>query len=266
MSDVPATPRQWLTLNTVLDAPQLRDDYYCSILAYSQSAERLAVGLGNYVHLWSERDGVDTPDSLNAIPANDLGDAQHVTSLSFSSNDGGQAILAVARANGHITLWSSFESEPRFDTTQPKPVSCVAFRPTTVKRPSMRDKAMTVATEELLVGDEVGNVYLYSIEWPAENECAIFGWNGAMTLLARIEVHSQQICGLAWTSDGELFATGGNDNACCLFESRKVLNNLNANTSETVNARHTPGGETIYTVTTSRSTTLRIQGSQAKHR
>lgn len=253
-------------MNTVLDAPQLRDDYYCSILAYSHSAKRLAVGLGNYVHLWSERDGVNTPDSLNAIPAHSMGNAQHVTSLSFSSNDGGHAILAVARANGHITLWSSFETEPRFNTTQPKPVSCVAFRPTTLKRPSLRDKAMTVVTEELLVGDEVGHVYLYSIEWPTETESAIFDWNGAMTLLARIEVHSQQICGLAWTFDGELFATGGNDNACCLFETRKVLDNVNADTSETVNAHQRPGGETVYTVTTGRRTVLRVRGSQAKHR
>ncbi|KAI0171677.1 WD40 repeat-like protein [Hypoxylon sp. FL1284] len=39
-----------------------------------------------------------------------------------------------------------------------------------------------------------------------------------MTLLARIKVHSQQICGLAWSPDGKQFATGGNDNLCCLFD------------------------------------------------
>lgn len=44
-----------------------------------------------------------------------------------------------------------------------------------------------------------------------------------MTLLARIQVHTQQICGLAWSTDGEQFATGGNDNLCCLFSVEKVL-------------------------------------------
>jgi meiosis-specific APC/C activator protein AMA1 len=44
-----------------------------------------------------------------------------------------------------------------------------------------------------------------------------------MTLLARIQVHSQQICGLAWSPDGKQFATGGNDNLCCLFSVDNIL-------------------------------------------
>lgn len=44
-----------------------------------------------------------------------------------------------------------------------------------------------------------------------------------MTLLVRIKVHSQQICGLAWSPTGTEFATGGNDNLCCLFQADKVL-------------------------------------------
>lgn len=44
-----------------------------------------------------------------------------------------------------------------------------------------------------------------------------------MTLLARIKAHNQQICGLAWSPDGEQFATGGNDNLCCLFNVERVL-------------------------------------------
>jgi WD40 repeat protein len=44
-----------------------------------------------------------------------------------------------------------------------------------------------------------------------------------MILLARITVHTQQICGLAWSPDGDFFATGGNDNACCLFEAKNLI-------------------------------------------
>lgn len=79
------------------------------------------------------------------------------------------------------------------------------------------------STEELLVGDEVGNVYYYSIEWMSKQQVDIHGWTGAMTLLAKISVHSQQICGLAWSPEGDYFATGANDNACCLFEVKSVL-------------------------------------------
>jgi hypothetical protein len=80
-----------------------------------------------------------------------------------------------------------------------------------------------VDTEELLVGDEVGNVYFYSVEWPNQDQRDLFNWHGSMTLIARITCHTQQICGIAWSSDGKLFATGGNDNNLFLFETKKVL-------------------------------------------
>jgi meiosis-specific APC/C activator protein AMA1 len=74
----------------------------------------------------------------------------------------------------------------------------------------VRDPVVLVDTEELLVGDEVGNVYFYSVEWPNQDQRDLFNWHGSMTLLARI-------------SDGKLFATGGNDNNLFLFETKKVL-------------------------------------------
>ncbi|KAF1944277.1 WD40 repeat-like protein [Clathrospora elynae] len=255
--------------NSLLDAPNLRDDYYCTLLAYSHTSKCLAVGLGNFVHLWSEKNGVDTPESLNVVPSGtDSPDVQHVTSLDFSSTQGGQAILAVGRADGRISLWSPFDSEPRFDATQPKSVSCVSWRPTTVERPSLRDRAMTVLTEELLIGDEVGHIYFYSVEWPSENQSALFGWHGAMTLLARLTIHSQQICGLAWSTDGELFASGGNDNNCNLFETKKVLRPVNPseNASAALDVREGPRGESIYTVSNRSNPVLHLPDTAAKHK
>jgi WD40 repeat protein len=218
------------------------------------------------VHLWSERDGVNTPGALNSDSASVTSDSQHITSLDFSSEQGGQAILAVGRADGRIVLWSPLDSEPRFDATQPKPVSCVAFRPTIVQRPSLRDRAVTVPTEELLIGDEVGHIYLYSIEWPSEAQSALFGWHGAMTLVARVTVHTQQICGLAWSAAGDMFASGGNDNNCYLFETKRVLqSNIGTTTSDTLNVREGPAGESIYTVT-NRSGPVLLRHTTAKHR
>ncbi|KAI7280948.1 WD40 repeat-like protein [Hortaea werneckii] len=212
--DVPLIPFR------VLNAPALRDDYYCSLLAYSPTASCLAVGLGPHVYLWSESKGTsrsNIPDSLTAPYAS------HVTSISFSSVEGGSAILAIGRADGKITLWSPLDKDPRFDSEQPSPISCVCFRPNTVRRQSVREPCMTVATEELLVGDEEGHVYLYAVEWPTQNQRDLFNWHGSMTLLARITCHAQQICGLAWSPDGEFFASGGNDNQLFLFEMKKIL-------------------------------------------
>jgi hypothetical protein len=119
---------------------------------------------------------------------------------------------------------------------QPNPICCVSFRPHPVRRASIRDPYIEVDTEELLIGDEAGHLYYYSIEWPTENEKELWDWPGAMTLLLRITVHTQQICGVAWSPDGEYFATGGNDNLCYLFETRKILQRASATSDPTTSS------------------------------
>ncbi|KAI1406783.1 WD40 repeat-like protein [Hypoxylon sp. FL1857] len=182
----------------VLDAPGLRDDFYCSIMAYSRTCNTLAVGLGNLLYGWSESSGVTL---LNT----GLKDGSWLTSVAFSSDQGGKSILAFGRSSGLLSLVSLFDSLlPRFEAYHPEPIACLSWRPTTSARSSRnrRNPGVLVKTEDLLVGDDM---------------VARENWRGAMTLLARIKVHSQQICGLAWSPDGEQFATGGNDNLCCLF-------------------------------------------------
>ena len=144
----------------------------------------------------------------------------YVTSLSFSSTQGGNSILAIGRNTGQVSLWSLFDDTDRFQSQQPNAVACLSFKPVTTRRPS-EHLGVLVNTEELLVGDEIGIVYYYSVEWgsPAGDN----SWRGAMHLMAKIDIHTQQICGLAWSPDGDYFATGGNDNICCLFEVKDVL-------------------------------------------
>jgi hypothetical protein len=136
-----------------------------------------------------------------------------------------------------------------------------------VQRPSLRDKAIDVPTEELLIGDEAGHIYFYSVEWPSETQSALFGWHGAMTLLARMTIHTQQICGLAWSAAGDMFASGGNDNNCFLFETKRVLQlNNGESTSATLNVREGPAGESIYTVTNRSGPVLYLPNTVAKHK
>ena len=127
---------------------------------------------------------------------------------------------------------------------------------------------MNVHTEELLIGDEVGHIYFYSIEWPSETQSALFGWHGAMTLLVRLAIHSQQICGLTWATDGALFASGGNDNNCFLFETKKILqpSSNGDSTSATLDVREGPDGESIYTVTNRSAPVLNLSHTAAKYK
>ncbi|KAF2141366.1 uncharacterized protein K452DRAFT_229057 [Aplosporella prunicola CBS 121167] len=243
---------------TILDAPALRDDYYCSLLAYSYTAKCLAVGLAGNVYLWSETQGVGTPESLN-IPY-----AAHVTSVSFSSTQGGQAILAIGRADGGVALWSVFEQEPRFNSSQPSPVSCLSFSPNTAKRPSIRDSSIMVNTEQLLIGDELGHIYFYSVEWPDATTRDLFDWQGAMTILCKLSVHTQQICGIVWSLQSEFFATGGNDNHCCLFETKRVISLLPQ--QYPITTHQNPDGSYGYTVTPGQGPIPSLDVTNAKHR
>lgn len=151
-----------LILSRVLDAPGLRDDFYCSIMDYSRSCHTLAVGLGNLLYGWSEAAGVTL---LNAGAK----DGSWLTSVAFSSEEGGKSILAFGRSNGCLSLMSLFDSLlPRFEAQQPTPVACLCWRPAVTMRPSLNvhHAGAHVATEDLLVGDEMGDVYYYSVEWP----------------------------------------------------------------------------------------------------
>ncbi|OJD23470.1 hypothetical protein ACJ73_05178 [Blastomyces percursus] len=210
-SAVPSTPFR------VLDAPLLRDDFYCSTLAYSYTAHMLAVGLSSRVYLWSEILGVQYPPLAPHLASN------YVTSLSFSSHQGGKSILAIGRHGGQVSLWSTFDTDVRFEFYQPTSVSCVSFKQVTTKRHSTKFQGLVVDTEDLVVGDDAGNVWYYSVEWPDPKTRDRHGWNGATTLIAKISAHTQQICGMVWSPGGKYLATGGNDNACLLFDIPNIL-------------------------------------------
>ncbi|OIW25801.1 WD40 repeat-like protein [Coniochaeta ligniaria NRRL 30616] len=216
----------------VLDAPNLKDDFYCSLLAYSPNCHTLVVGLGNLLYAWSERNGVRL---LNGGTR----DGAWLTSVAFSSTQGCKAILAYGRSNCVLSLMSLYDSRaavddrfpqgpilPRFEVRHPAPISCVRWRPAyTIRRsgnPHSSHRRTLAKMEDLLVSDEVGTVYYYSVEWPERWELDRNNWPGEMVLMAIIKVHSQQICGLSWSPSGDLFATGGNDNLCSLFETSKV--------------------------------------------
>ncbi|KAF7588067.1 hypothetical protein BBP40_006205 [Aspergillus hancockii] len=201
----------------ILDAPLLRDDFYCSTLAYSTTCGILAVGLSHRVYLWSESFGVQYP------PFADQHSSNYVTSLAFSSEDGEKSILAVGRHSGTLCLWSVFDSDIRFEINHPDTITCVAFKHVKSRRPSEKFRGVEVDTEDLAVGDDIGNVWYYSVEWPDDEIRDEFDWQGAMTLIAKISAHTQQVCGISWSPDGMYLATGGNDNACQLFDLQDII-------------------------------------------
>ena len=177
------------------------------------------MGLGNCLYAWRETTGV-TP--LHGH----VNKTRWLTSLAWSSTDGKKGILAFGRSDRSIGFISLLDKDlPRMTIYEAAPVACLSFRPTSTIRPSRSPfcPKEPVITEDLVVGDEAGILSYYAVEWPAPFEVMRDNWPGEVTLLARIAVHRQQICGLAWSNDAACFASGGNDNLCCLFEVRRIL-------------------------------------------
>lgn len=145
----------------MLDAPNLRDDFYCSILAFSPACQTLAVGLGNVLYSWSEGTGVRVMHGYAL-------EGVWLTSLAFSSMEGAKSILAISRSDGSLVLKSTVDALPRFEVGQPGPISCLSWRPKSSSRPSRNpyNPGVPVQTEDLLVGDEGGTIYYYLVEWP----------------------------------------------------------------------------------------------------
>lgn len=114
----------------VLDAPNLRDDYYCSILAFDPICQTLAVGLGTRLYSWSERTGVQT------LEDNGINETSWLTTLDFSSAQGKRCILAYGRSNGILNLMSLWDAPTLYDRQYPRfrfaphveeaPVACVS--------------------------------------------------------------------------------------------------------------------------------------------
>lgn len=192
----------------------MRDDYYCTLLAYCPAANVLAVGLENRAYIWSESRGVQN----QALPDPEENEC-HITSLAFSSPGAARSILAIGRSDGRLNLWSVHEKQDRIKHILPRPVGCLAFKPVPTRRFSERINSVTFS-EEILVGDERGDIYYYSLEWP---KLAELTKPASLNLLAKISIHRQQVCGLVWSPDGQYFATGGNDNVCFLLSVQDIL-------------------------------------------
>lgn len=152
-------------------------------------------------------------------------------------------MLGIGRSDGSLVLKSMFDSLPRFDKQQTYPIACLSWRPTCTLRPSTNplNPGVVVQTEDLVVGDELGTIYYYVVEWPMAWEVSRDTWPGSMSLIAKINIHSQQICGLSWSPDGKLFASGGNDNLCCLFEVDRILEQNQTSAHRPENIRHSRG-------------------------
>ncbi len=158
----------------VLDAPELQDDFYLNLVDWS-STNILGVGLGTSVYLWSAC-------TSQVTKLCDLANREDsVSSVSWSEKGN---YIAVGTFKGEVQIW---------DAATSKLIN-------TLTGHTARVGALAWNHDLLCSGSRDRNVFLRDIRVPAyEGERKLCG-------------HKQEVCGLKWSPDHMLLASGGNDN------------------------------------------------------
>lgn len=167
----------------VLDAPGLVDDFYLNLLAWS-STNLLAIGLEDAIYVWNALTG--SVGLLCELPEKTL-----VTSLKWSE-DG--SYISIGKDDGLIEIWD-IETNTRLRT-----LNC--------ENHQTRIAAQSWSQHILTSGSKLGNIYHSDVRI-------------AQHVINKIEdVHQAEVCGIEYKSDGNQFATGGNDNLVCIWDAR----------------------------------------------
>eukprot|EP00092_Neocalanus_flemingeri_P025689 GFUD01027851.1.p1 GENE.GFUD01027851.1~~GFUD01027851.1.p1 ORF type:complete len:531 (+),score=157.62 GFUD01027851.1:64-1656(+) len=162
----------------ILDAPDIVNDYYLNLVDWS-SNNQLAVALGAHIYLWNAGTGGIT--QLCELE----GPEDYVCSLKWV-NEGGY--LAVGSSSGEVELW---------DVEQMK-------RSRVMK--GLDSRVASLAWNQWVVssGSRSGDIQHSDVR--VASHC-----------VGRVQGHSQEVCGLAWSPDGRTLASGGNDNILNLW-------------------------------------------------
>ncbi|GAA5942495.1 hypothetical protein JCM10213_004793 [Rhodosporidiobolus nylandii] len=163
----------------VLDAPGLQDDYYSRALDWS-AQNVLGVALGSTVYSW-------TSGTVSKLQDLSSYGSEVVTSIKWMSE---QNALAVGTRLGFIDIVD----------------------------PEQRTLYRRLSTHEGRVA---------ALDWSSKNRILTSGAHDKAIqhhdlrvpqhVVASIVTHAQEVCGLKWSSAGEL-ASGGNDNKLCIFK------------------------------------------------
>ncbi|XP_065657748.1 fizzy-related protein homolog isoform X2 [Hydra vulgaris] len=171
----------------VLDAPDLQDDFYLNLVDWS-CQNILSVGLGSCVYLWSAY----TSQVTKLCDLSSEGDP--VTSVAW--NDKGNH-LAVGTHKGYIQIWDI----------------AVSKRIQVLQGHTTRVGSLAWNNDILCSGSRDRNIIQRDVRCPTTSEKRLVG-------------HRQEVCGLKWSPDKQLLASGGNDNKVCNLAWSKHSNEL----------------------------------------
>ncbi|KAG2731271.1 hypothetical protein G9P44_005687 [Scheffersomyces stipitis] len=172
----------------VLDAPGYVDDFYLNLLAWS-STNLLAIGLEDAIYVWNASTG--SVGILCELPNKTL-----VTSLRWS-DDG--SYISIGKDDGTLEIWD-IETNSKLRT-----INC--------ENHQTRIASQAWNQHILTSGSRVGSLYHSDVRI-------------AQHVVTKMEnTHTAEVCGIEYRSDGQHFATGGNDNLVCIWDVRQSQQN-----------------------------------------
>eukprot|EP01035_Chromulina_nebulosa_P019996 gene19996-25968_t len=244
----------------VLDAPSLYDDYYLNLLDWS-SQNVLAVALGNSVSLWSACTSKVSilcdlsPDAVTSVTWNLKGDQ-----LAIGTNNGKVSIWDITEnrivreihAHSSRVGVMSWSSQLLASGSRDRHIYCYDLRIgstvnnnsntsnndsnndfTTYSSPHrysvFNDASYTTSLSNLnttMFSSQMTNYnnnttssptggIISSVSSPNRNNYIVFDFNN----------HKQEVCGLKWSFDEKLLASGGNDNKLFIWSVNQSRNN-----------------------------------------
>ena len=167
----------------ILDAPDIVDDYYLNLLDWGAN-NMLAVALGRTVYLWNAATG--GIDELYQCEGED----DYVSSVKFVNEGGGY--LALGTSNNEVQLW---------DVESMKLLRRMGGHQARVSSLSWNNHILSS-------GGRDSAIIHHDVRVAQHHVATLQG------------AHTQEVCGLAWSPDGQSLASGGNDNLLCIWDAR----------------------------------------------
>lgn len=166
----------------ILDAPDLMNDYYLNLISWSDT-NILAVALGQTVFLWDASSG-----DIQELCSFENGPNAHISSVAWVQQGG--AHLAVGTSSGTTQLW---------DVQAGKQLRSMDGHTDRVGSLAWNRHVLSTGSRDTTI---------------VQHDVRVARHNTAI-----LNSHTQEVCGLAWSPDGEMLASGGNDNLLCLWDS-----------------------------------------------
>jgi len=156
----------------ILDAPDLLDDYYLNLLDWG-SVNLVALALAGAVYIWNPVTG----ETHHLIQ---LEGEDYISSINWI---GQGSILGVGISCGQVQLWDVAQS------------NCVRV----MEGHAARVGSLAWNSFILSSGSRSGAIHHHDVRVASHHVGSLLG-------------HNQEVCGLEWSPDGKLLASGGNDN------------------------------------------------------